>query len=185
MNCGTEKGLLQHKARNEPPCKWCIKFRDDPAPKPAPKPINHGTDAGYWREKRSGVDVCDQCAEAHREYSRIQNRKRYAKSPKRTAPKPPAPPAPCGTYAAAARHARNGEPLDDACRKARRDYQNASKKNQRGGRPAREPAPIVHGTLAGRTAHHRRGETPCLECRDAYNEAEKHRRAARKKAANQ
>lgn len=29
---------------------------------------------------------------------------------------------PCGTYAAAARHARHGEPLDPACEQARRAY---------------------------------------------------------------
>lgn len=32
--------------------------------------------------------------------------------------------APCGTYAASRRHYRLGEPLDDACAQAQRDYQN-------------------------------------------------------------
>lgn len=34
-------------------------------------------------------------------------------------------PAPCGTRSAAARHRRNGEPIDDACAQAERDYMNA------------------------------------------------------------
>lgn len=32
--------------------------------------------------------------------------------------------APCGTYAASRRHYRLGEPLDDACAQAQRDYRN-------------------------------------------------------------
>ena len=32
--------------------------------------------------------------------------------------------APCGTRAAAARHRRGGEPLDERCKQAERDYQN-------------------------------------------------------------
>jgi hypothetical protein len=32
--------------------------------------------------------------------------------------------APCGTRAAAARHRRRGEPLDERCKQAERDYQN-------------------------------------------------------------
>ena len=35
---------------------------------------------------------------------------------------PPREPAPCGTYAAARRHQRRGEPLDDACAEALREY---------------------------------------------------------------
>jgi hypothetical protein len=37
--------------------------------------------------------------------------------------KPPRAPAPCGTPAAAKRHRRKGEPLDDACIAAERAYQ--------------------------------------------------------------
>lgn len=37
--------------------------------------------------------------------------------------KPPRVPAPCGTYTAAMRHRRRGEPLDAACSVALADYQ--------------------------------------------------------------
>ena len=182
MNCGTEKGLLQHKARNEPPCRWCVKFRDDLAqpPKPEPKPVQHGTDAGYWREKRSGKEACEECKTAHSAYNADRKRKTRAAS---KPVKPPAEPAPCGTYAAAGRHKRRGEPLDDACRQARRDYQNDQKKRLRGPAKPHDPKPITHGTLAGRSAHYYRGEAPCDDCKNAYNKAARDNRAERKEAA--
>lgn len=37
--------------------------------------------------------------------------------------KPARTPSPCGTYAAARRHIRKGEPLDDQCRQALSAYQ--------------------------------------------------------------
>ena len=39
-------------------------------------PIRHGTSAGYWKEKRSGLPVCVECREAMREYYRNYKRKR-------------------------------------------------------------------------------------------------------------
>jgi hypothetical protein len=38
---------------------------------------------------------------------------------------------PCGTYAAARRHQRHGEPLDDACRDALREHQRAMYERRR------------------------------------------------------
>ncbi len=34
---------------------------------------------------------------------------------------------PCGTHAAYARHVRKGEPIDDACRTAEREYRRAKR----------------------------------------------------------
>ena len=39
-------------------------------------------------------------------------------------------PAPCGSYAAAMRHRRNREPLDDACQVAVRNYMRAFRKSR-------------------------------------------------------
>jgi hypothetical protein len=39
----------------------------------------------------------------------------------------------------------------------------------KGRRRIRGPKPIRHGTVGGRQAHKRRGETPCEPCRLAYN----------------
>ena len=33
--------------------------------------------------------------------------------------------------------------------------------------------PFVHGTVGGHTKHRRLGETPCQECREAFNEYSK------------
>lgn len=45
--------------------------------------------------------------------------------------KPPRELQPCGTVAAATRHRRNGEPLDDACRAALADHQARMYANRR------------------------------------------------------
>lgn len=75
MNCGTEKGLLQHKARNEPPCKWCIKFRDDPAP-PVKHVVQCGTANGRAKHRRDGTQICDPCRLAYNADNRARNAKR-------------------------------------------------------------------------------------------------------------
>ena len=58
--------------------------------------------------------------------------------------------APCGTRAAAARHRRRGEPLDERCKQAERDYQN--QRNQAAGISAHTPvskvAEMVHASEA-------------------------------------
>lgn len=56
----------------------------------------------------------------------------------------PRPLEPCGTWAAAKRHERNGEPLDDACRQARDDHnaeQYAKRKAKRKAKRAAEQKP--------------------------------------------
>lgn len=85
MNCGTEKGLLQHKARNEPPCRWCLPFRADgsvPAVKRRPGPPKGtiptgnvgrplapcGTPSAARRHLDRGEPVDDACRDAQRTY---------------------------------------------------------------------------------------------------------------------
>lgn len=138
MNCGTEKGLLQHKARNEPPCKWCIKFRDNPAPKvapritkpkpvrvPKPRPASQakcGTTAGFHKHRYNQEPVCDPCRLAHNEYQRGRYKAAEAKPKKE--PKH-------GTPGGRTNHVRNKEPVCDPCRlaynKATRDRYQAKK----------------------------------------------------------
>jgi hypothetical protein len=82
-----------------------------------------GTDAAYKRHFRLGEPPCDACRAAHaaRCAADYAARKRD-RAPREPAPREPAPrePAPCGTEAAARRHRRRGEPLDEACRRAAR-----------------------------------------------------------------
>lgn len=55
----------------------------------------------------------------------------------------------CGTYAAAARHQRNGEPLDAACEEALREYRAAAQARRRAA--LRDAAPVVAWCPAGDT----------------------------------
>jgi hypothetical protein len=83
-NCGTEVGWKSHKAANEPPCKWCRKAMENPAPvvtakpkaapKPKPKrsgppklgnqPAPCGTSSAYQRHLRNNDPDCEPCRKA-------------------------------------------------------------------------------------------------------------------------
>lgn len=71
---------------------------------------------------------------------------------------------PCGTYAAATRHRRHGEPLCDPCRQAERAY---GRKRRPDRRPPRPTPPC--GTVAAYYRHRRRAEKACLPCLDALS----------------
>jgi hypothetical protein len=91
-----------------------------------------GTEAAYRRHKRYKEPVDDACAAGHkawldssrerrrtnRQASRARIRAKNGRVPKQLQP--------CGTAAAAERHKRRGEPIDEACRlaynAARREY---------------------------------------------------------------
>ncbi|QWY79689.1 hypothetical protein PP637_gp60 [Arthrobacter phage Persistence] len=69
-------------------------------------------DSGRQQHKKAGTDYCTACRESSAHYRReIQRGGIKVRTPQ-----------PCGTYAAAARHAYNKEPLDFACRIARANY---------------------------------------------------------------
>jgi hypothetical protein len=96
-------------------------------------------------------------------------------------PKPPTPPTrkpvqPCGTYAAAIRHYRNGEPPCDPCKEARLAYE----RSREAGAPKKT---WKHGTYSGAIGHRRNGEKPCDPCRLAANQYRRERRAQTKKEA--
>lgn len=141
MNCGTRVGFGQHKARNEPACRWCkewfrkeqeglvvvapIKAPKSPkAPrkaKPKPEPRERkrpdcGSTAAFHQHVNRGEEVDEECRTAYRAYQREQYAKRQAKITKIV--KPAREVMPCGTTAAARRHKYHGEPIDEACRLA-------------------------------------------------------------------
>ncbi len=84
--------------------------------------------------------------------------------------------APCGTQSAYTRHVKNGDPIDDACRRANTE----AKRTKCAPTPSRRQ-PIDHGTLKGYQQHRYRGETACDECLEAHRLYK--RGAARKYAA--
>lgn len=138
--CGTARGLQTHENRNEPPCFFCLKFKENPAPKftaslvKKPRPAQttkpprviaiaeHGTIPGYAAHIARKEKPCDACKQAKADY----DRKKYYE--RRGLPVPDRPSRgtgyrkPCGTYAASSRHIVKGEPMDDACRAARKEY---------------------------------------------------------------
>lgn len=69
--------------------------------------------SGYKAHKRRGTAVCGRCLTSQRHY-RAEVRRGQPK-PRRLKP--------CGTWAAAARHRHNNEPLDFACSVAEAEYQ--------------------------------------------------------------
>jgi WhiB family redox-sensing transcriptional regulator len=132
-----------------------------PAPEPKPEPVivrpapprpEHrgglplapcGTETAYRRHKRNKEPIDDVCAAGHEEWlddSRERRRKNRKLSRARARERSgyvPKPPPPCGTNAAAYRHKRRGEPLDEACRAA---YNAANREQDRKRRAARRQA---------------------------------------------
>lgn len=70
--------------------------------------------------------------------------------------------APCGTQSAYTRHVKNGDPIDDACRRA-----NTEAKRTKGTPTPSRRKPIDHGTLKGYKQHLYRGEKACASCLEA------------------
>lgn len=105
----------------------------------------------------------------------------------------------CGTLSGAGVHLRSEEEICRECKDARNAYgrkrraevNQATKKGiplppTRTGRPShgvQPPTPEKCGSLAGRSAHYRRGEEVCRECKDAYNTRMRGRRHRKPKAA--
>ncbi|GAA3155448.1 WhiB family transcriptional regulator [Streptomyces rectiviolaceus] len=84
------------------------------------------------------------------------------RKPRTPRPAKPRTLAPCGTPAAYDRHMRRGEPIDDACRVARRVRYRPDRRTL-----ATDPVRPDCGTRSGyqwHTAHH---EVPCQPCTDA------------------
>ncbi|MFE9448359.1 hypothetical protein [Streptomyces sp. NPDC006739] len=84
--------------------------------------------------------------------------------------------APCGTQSAYTRHVRNGEPIDEPCRRA-----NTEAKRTKGTPTPSRRQPIEHGTLKGYQQHRYRSETACAECLEAHRLYKRNR--SRKDAA--
>lgn len=92
-----------------------------------------GTESAYRRHKRYREPIDEACAEGHAEWldqSRERRRKNRNLSKARIRARNgyvPKELLPCGTRAAAERHKRRGEPIDEACRlaynAARREYE--------------------------------------------------------------
>lgn len=72
-----------------------------------------GTNAGYYRHRNHGEQVCDDCRNAHRVYMNMWNR---------GGPKRPRSEARCGTTAGYLRHWRNKQDACAACLEARAAY---------------------------------------------------------------
>lgn len=86
MNCGTEKGLLQHKARNEPPCKFCARLIPAPAepaskrtrgPAKGSRPVAPcGQYSAYIRHKKDGEPIDADCQKANDQFNQNRRTKR-------------------------------------------------------------------------------------------------------------
>lgn len=154
MNCGTEKGLLQHKARNEYPCKFCLPFRDTkhkPTPNP---PAKCGTTAGRNRHRWHGEPVCDPCREAFNAYRRNMTAKKNPTREPRTAE------IKHGTAWGYQQHRQQGVPYCDECREANNTDQRKRYK------PSTRVL-VQCGTDAGRRKHKRNNQPVCDACQSA------------------
>lgn len=152
------------------------------APVPTPKKL-HGTPAGYQAHRWRPGPTCDPCKRAWREHVRSYQREWRA----RPGPPKSGKPLKHGTLYAYEIHHKEGTDPCEPCRQARltymrsymprwraahpdkvRDYNRRSSSRYR--RP-RDPKPApLHGTIAGHSRHRKLGESPCEECRLAYNE---------------
>lgn len=202
--CGSLSGYRKHRRNSEAACAPCREAANEASriqkaktrvervaggPKPAPRepkpprPVRHGTTAGYQAHKRRDEQPCEPCLEALREKSK-RDRANAPKKPRvRTL-------LPCGTAAAYLRHLRDNEEACPPCREAQRldsIAKRARKIEREGGpRPHAGRKPINHGTTAGRAQHIRRGEEVCDPCRAAFNEYNRaYSASARKKAKAQ
>lgn len=74
----------------------------------------------------------------------------------------------CGTVSGIRRHTRAGEPVCEACKAARREYDRKRTEAKRAEAKPRSLGPVRCGTVGGPSAHKRRGEGVCDVCREAY-----------------
>lgn len=99
-----------------------------------------GTDAAYRRHLYHKETPCAPCAAEHKRFTAEYNAAYAAMTPEERAAVNAAkhPLSPCGARSAYARHQSRGEPIDDACREARCEYQNDVRARKR--EAARSPA---------------------------------------------
>jgi hypothetical protein len=157
----------QHDATPEP------RAASTPGPKPKGyNPDNCGTYKGYKQHYRYGVDVCEPCRVAAREYrnSRYVPKVRELK--------------PCGTHAAYRRHLVEGTEVCDPCNEANNAYHREPYKAQVvAGDVVRAPFDdSACGTYKGYRRHTRRGMDACIPCIIAANAYMAEYRAARRAA---
>lgn len=185
MSCGTDRGVRAHKGRNEPPCKFCRKFMDNPAPAPgvvvlAPVPVavrrKPDRDVAARRERPAKAVVGPRVS---KQFSVTR------------------PPVVCGTERGFVKHKRQPEPACGPCQEAHETSLEKGRVERaaakvagmaeamataadrfpdpvpRAPRPVRTPkAPRELqpcGTPAGRARHLKRKEPVCEPCRLAYN----------------
>lgn len=124
MNCGTVYGWGQHKAANTPACKFCkaAKEKHDAGiivvAAPTKKRVAQcGTPSGAKKHRREHTEMCQPCRDAENGKSRNWKANKNGTTglgrPITNG---------CGTAAAASRHRKNGEPIDEACAKAEKEY---------------------------------------------------------------
>lgn len=178
MSCGTDRGVKAHRGRNEPPCKFCRKFMDSPAPAPSvvlaplPVPVRRQPDRSVKRRMSRAAKVVAG--------PRVSEQIRVTR-----------PPVECGTERGYVKHKRQPEPACGSCQAAH-DALLAAGRQERAAAQATAkallPAPVLReprparawtpkaprelepcGTPAARAMHLKRKEPVCEPCRLAYN----------------
>lgn len=97
-----------------------------------------GTAGGYGRHVYRKEPICDPCREAWRTYQREYDEKRQRTNHEKA--ETPREPDPCGTYGAAQRHRKYGEPLCSPCLGADRKYKADKAREYRAASKARREA---------------------------------------------
>lgn len=95
-DCGTMRGVYQHRKRNEKPCIKCRQARAD-----------------YQRERYNATKKT--CKRGHRLVDKVGGKRQCKECHQLDARI-------CGTYAGVAQHQRHGIPLCEPCRLARNEY---------------------------------------------------------------
>lgn len=208
MNCGTRVGFGQHKARNEPACRWCKEWsRKDqeglvvvapvkapkppkapkvprqPKPKPEPRERTRpdcGTTAAFHAHVNRGEPIDEDCRTAYRAYQREQYAKRNGKPKQQVRPDHTLGDFTHGEPGGRYQHQRRGTEICGPCRESYNAHQRARKAGTRSTTPRKAVAEC--GTPAGYVRHENRNEPICQPCRDARNQRRRAKRAARKKA---
>lgn len=187
VSCGTDRGVKAHKGRNEPPCKFCRKFMDGPAPSPvvlapvsAPVKRKADRDVQLYKARpvvRKGPRVSEQI-KVTRPPVVCGTDRGYLKHKRQ----PEDPCSPCQTAHVAAlaelaqeRAAAAAVAMAEAMATAKAQFPDTAPREPRPARapraqrPSRELMPC--GTPAGRARHVVRKEPVCDPCRLAYNAA--------------
>lgn len=121
-HCGTPQGMKAHQNRNEPPCKWCKKAVENPAPVSGERSTQRSKPAGSKRPVMIGP---------HRKPGRPR-KPREEKAPRlRTDGKPWGSPVECGTLPGYEKHKRDKTPVCDKCRKEMNRLRNENRKKHK------------------------------------------------------